>query len=121
MDNGKTTNSFFSVCSPREANSEIVLFKQWIDRHVHGLRTGQLAVERGVVGEQTSDLEREGSGREASQAYSAPSALTCGHDCLKSENAEEEKLSEAMPEELAQLRSVTGKRNDFEEEDRVSG
>lgn len=48
-------------------------------------------------------------------------SLTCGHDCLKSKSVEEEKFSKAMPEELAQLRSVTRKKNNFEAEDRMSG
>lgn len=48
-------------------------------------------------------------------------SLTCGHDCLNSKSVEEEKLNKAMPEELAQLRSVTRKKNNFEAEDSVTG
>lgn len=90
--------------------------KQGAVQHVHGLRTGQLVVERRLV-----RSGAVGNWEGGQPGILCAISLTCGHDCLKSKNTEAEKLSKAMPEESAQLRSVSRKKNNFEAEDRVSG
>lgn len=102
---------------PLQANSErILLFKQWID---HGLWTGQLAVESGMIGG-NKQVWSSKELRVKTASYALCHKHWRGHDCSKTKNTEEKTLSKAMTEQLAQLKSGMGKKNDFEAENRVS-